>query len=73
MTEDRVAGWVLAHPLSPGDVDCATAVMLKILDGKCKMSPADKRQMSALYEDMISEFPQGRTLFADYKIGRAHV
>ena len=25
-----------------------------------------EKQMSALYEDMISEFPQGRTLFADY-------
>ena len=50
MSIDNVAAWVAAHPLTPGDVDCATTVMLKILDGKCKMSETDKLVMAALYD-----------------------
>lgn len=50
MSSDAVAVWVAAHPLTPGDVDCATTVMLKILDGKCKMSETDKVVMAALYD-----------------------
>ncbi len=34
----------------PIEVDCATAVMLKILDGKCKMAPDEKEIMAALYD-----------------------
>nr|MBP6188377.1 hypothetical protein [Azonexus sp.] len=30
--------------------DCATTVMLKILDGKCKMGSVDKVVMEALYD-----------------------
>ena len=47
---DHVAAWVAAHALTPSDIDCATAVMLKILDGKCKMSEVDKLVMAALYD-----------------------
>lgn len=36
--------------MPPPYVDCATAVMLKILDGKCKMKADEKVVMSALYE-----------------------
>ena len=50
MMTAHVASWVQAHPLSPGDVDCATTVMLKILDGKCKMGRVDKVVMEALYD-----------------------
>ena len=50
MMTAHVAGWVRAHPLSPSDVDCATTVMLKILDGKCKMGSVDKIVMEALYD-----------------------
>ena len=50
MNADEVGRWVLAHPLSPAHVDCATAVMLKILDGKCKMDAAEKIVMAQLYE-----------------------
>ena len=32
MSVAHVPAWVAAHPLTPSDVDCATAVMLKILD-----------------------------------------
>ena len=59
MTATEVAGWVRRHPLSPIHVDCATAVMLKILDGKCKMSPTDKVQMAALY-DLLKDRPGAR-------------
>jgi hypothetical protein len=48
--ETSVAAWVAAHPLSPMEIDCATAVMLKILDGKCKMSDVDKVVMEELYD-----------------------
>ena len=50
MSSDAVAAWVATHPLTPSDVDCATTVMLKILDGKCKMSETDKVVMAALYD-----------------------
>ena len=56
MIAAHVAGWVQAHPLSPSDVDCATTVMLKILDGKCKMTSVDKIVMEALY-DAVREKP----------------
>ena len=59
MTVTHVAGWVLAHSLSPSDVDCATTVMLKILDGKCKMGSVDKIVMEALY-DAVKDRPGQR-------------
>lgn len=52
MTKDHVARWVQAHPLSPIHVDCATTVMLKILDGKCKMRAAEKLVMELLYDEV---------------------
>jgi len=62
MTARHVAGWVQVHPLSPSDVDCATTVMLKILDGKCKMGSVDKIVMEALY-DAVKDRPS--ELFGD--------
>lgn len=56
MTAAQVAAWVQAHPLSPSDVDCATTVMLKILDGKCKMGGVDKIIMEVLY-DAVKDRP----------------
>jgi hypothetical protein len=52
MSTDRVVQWVQTHPLSPIQVDCATTVMLKILDGKCKMREAEKRLMEILYDEV---------------------
>lgn len=46
----QVAQWLTEHPLSPTEVDCAVAVKLKILDGKCKMPSAEKVVMALLYE-----------------------
>ncbi len=50
MSPERVSAWVAAHALSVSDIDCATAVMLKILDGKCKMHAAEKIVMAWLYD-----------------------
>jgi hypothetical protein len=46
----HVSSWVRKHPLTPIHIDCATAVMLKILDGKCKMGDEEKVVMAMLYE-----------------------
>lgn len=56
MSAAHVACWAAAHPLTPAHVDCATAVMLKILDGKCKMRPTEKSVMALLYEQ-VSDRP----------------
>lgn len=50
MSTAHVPAWVARHPLTASDVDCATAVMLKILDGKCKMGAVEKTVMAALYD-----------------------
>lgn len=50
MTPAQVADWLRVNPLTPIQVDCATAVMLKILDGKCKMRPTEKQVMALLYD-----------------------
>ena len=48
--QHSVAVWLAGNPLSSAHIDCATAVMLKILDGKCKMDSAEKLVMRALYD-----------------------
>jgi hypothetical protein len=55
MTPEHVTDWVKRHPLEPVHVDCVTAVMLKILDGKCKMSPEEKTVMTLLYDQVKAE------------------
>lgn len=50
MNAEQVADWAAAHPLAPMHLDCATAVMLKILDGKCKMAEDEKMVMARLYD-----------------------
>ncbi len=42
--------WLRSNPLSASDVDCVAAVMLKILDGKCKMGALEKHVMAQLYQ-----------------------
>lgn len=41
--------WVREAGLSPQEVDCVTALMLKIIDGKCKMNQNDKDLIVRLY------------------------
>jgi len=54
MNKNHVERWLTANPLSPIHVDCATTVMLKILDGKCKMKAAEKIVMQLLYDGVKS-------------------
>jgi len=52
LSSEQIAAWLETHPLSPTQIDCAVAVMLKILDGKCKMRPAEKVVMTLLYDQI---------------------
>jgi hypothetical protein len=56
MNNEYIQQWLQAHPLSPIHVDCATTVMLKILDGKCKMDVEEKEVMALLYEQ-VKHYP----------------
>lgn len=62
-TASEVQDWVASQALTPSDVDCAVTVMLKILDGKCKMRPTEKQVMTHLYH-AVCELP-GIQLGAD--------
>ena len=43
------AVWAQTAPLDPLQIDCVTAVMLKILDNKCKMLPEQQMALMAVY------------------------
>jgi hypothetical protein len=43
------AQWAQNTPLEPIHLDCITAIMLKILDGKCKMGAAESTALTAVY------------------------
>ena len=42
--------WAASRLWQAIDIDCTTAVMLKILDGKCKMGREEKMVMTLLYD-----------------------
>ena len=44
------AEWALQQVFSPTEVDCTTTVVLKILDGKCKMLPGEKTAIYEIYD-----------------------
>jgi hypothetical protein len=44
------ARWAERHLADPVHIDCTTTVMLKILDGKCKMNEADKDVIAVIYD-----------------------
>lgn len=48
--------WARATPFEPAHLDCVTAIMLKILDGKCRMAEAEKTALTAVY-DVVRERP----------------
>ncbi|MBD3811270.1 MAG: hypothetical protein IE917_03485 [Betaproteobacteria bacterium] len=50
------AQWAEATHFEPAHLDCVTAIMLKILDGKCKMSGAEKNALTAVY-DVVRDRP----------------
>jgi len=64
MNPPDLARWAEQHLLDPVHIDCTTTVMLKILDGKCKMSEADKAVIAILY-DTVKHRP-GRQMGDDY-------
>lgn len=47
------AQWATLVGFSPEQADCTTAVVLKILDNKCKMLPGEKQAVMAIY-DVVS-------------------
>lgn len=47
---ESVIQWAISRAFSTTEVDCATAVMLKIIDGKCKMSVQEKQTMAVIYD-----------------------
>lgn len=52
MNTQLIVNWVNINPLTHEHIDCITTVMLKILDGKCKMKSDEKVVMSLLYEQV---------------------
>jgi hypothetical protein len=48
-TAHPAAIWAQTTPLDPLQIDCVTAVMLKILDNKCKMLPEQQMALIAVY------------------------
>ena len=59
----HAAAWAATAHLEPREIDCATALMLKIIDGKCRMNPAEKAIMAVVY-DVVRDRP-GHHLGAD--------
>ena len=50
------AEWAAQTDFSPIHIDCTTAVVLKILDGKCKMLPGEMAAVMAVY-DVVKDRP----------------
>ena len=48
--------WALQAGFTPTRVDCTTAVVLKILDNKCKMLPGEMAAILAIY-DTVKKLP----------------
>lgn len=44
------AHWAIQAAFTPEQIDCTTAVVLKILDNKCKMLPGEKLAVMAVYD-----------------------
>lgn len=49
-SEHPAAAWALETGFDAVQVDCTTAVVLKILDGKCKMSQGEMAAIMAIYD-----------------------
>ncbi|OYY94910.1 MAG: hypothetical protein B7Y41_04960 [Hydrogenophilales bacterium 28-61-23] len=50
------ANWARRTVFEPIHLDCVTAIMLKILDAKCKMGAPEKTALTAVY-DVIKDRP----------------
>lgn len=49
------AQWAYEQTFSSIEVDCTTTVVLKILDGKCKMLPGEKAAIMEIYDVVQNE------------------
>lgn len=49
------AQWAIEAGFNPEQVDCTTTVVLKILDGKCKMLPGEMAAIMAIYDVVIGD------------------
>ena len=50
MESSGVQAWAKQRNFDPIHIDCATSLMLKILDGKCKMNEVEKQVMAVIYD-----------------------
>ncbi|HES75778.1 MAG TPA: hypothetical protein ENO09_02080 [bacterium] len=57
--EHPAEAWARDSVFEPSQMDCITTIMLKILDGKCKMDDADKIALSAVYSVIKTRPDQG--------------
>lgn len=53
------AAWARETTFEPAHLDCVTAIMLKILDAKCKMGQAEKTALAAVYDVVKARSGQG--------------
>ena len=49
-----IAQWAAEQPFTQQQVDCTTSVVLKILDGKCKMLLDAQRAVMGIYDEVKS-------------------
>lgn len=63
-SQHPAARWAEQHLTDPVHIDCTTTVMLKILDGKCKMNETDKAVVPILYD--VGKTRPGKLFGADY-------
>ena len=49
------AAWAAGQAFSAIELDCTTTVVLKILDGKCKMLPGEKAAIMEIYDAVIAD------------------
>lgn len=66
MTPQAIAQWAKQTLVDPVHIDCTTTVMLKILDGKCKMNEDDKTVIAILYD--VAKDRSGKQFGEDYHI-----
>lgn len=59
LAEHPAEAWARDSVFEPSQMDCITTIMLKILDGKCKMDDADKIALSAVYRVIKTRSGQG--------------
>lgn len=53
------AQWALNTEFAPLHLDCITAIVLKTLDGKCKMGEAQKAAIAVVYDTVKHRADQG--------------